>query len=598
MAAARGYQLVISGDPITLGPATLPDALGNQAYFAQVTASGGTGPYTFTMPSATNWVAGMAVNPDGTITGTPPAGTTALLSFTVQATDANGSTGVRIFQINLRSGQATLTFTPTNLPSAVANSAYSVAITASGGQAPYTFSATGSLPAGLTLSIAGILAGTPTVPGTFGLHIYATDANGVTGTVSYVLTITGPSQGTNTLTVDPGSLSFSAHREDLVSPAPQSISVFSSGAAASFSVTASGGSWLSVSSGTGQTPGSFLVSINKSGLASGTTYNGQVTVTAQNTTSATINIPVTLTMAADTAPVLGVSPSRIQLNYAQGSSADHQQLVVSNLGSGALSANFQTQTTSCGNWLAPANGSASVTSGVPLVLDLTLDPGGLPAGTCTGQIVVTGDAGQSQTVPITMVISGQSQSLLLSQTGLDFQVAPGSPPTTQTFGIVNSGTGSMNWSIPSSGTGWLKITPASGVAVGGALTSSLVKVTVDPQGLASGQYYGTIEVDAPDAGNSPKSVTVSLVVLDPGRFPAPDATPSGIILLGQAAQSVTLTNHSNTPLSYSSTVVTEDGQPWLSGIPASGQRAGERNDADRRSSEPGRIEPRVVARDR
>ena len=77
-----------------------------------------------------------------------------------------------------------------------------------------------------------------------------------------------------------------------------------------------------------------------------------------------------------------------------------------------------------------------------------------------GQIVVTPDAGQSQTVPITMVISGQAQSLLLSQTALDFQVAPGSPPVTQTFGIVNTGTGSMNWSIPSSETGWRKDNPS------------------------------------------------------------------------------------------------------------------------------------------
>ena len=189
-----------------------------------------------------------------------------------------------------------------------------------------------------------------------------------------------------------------------------------------------------------------------------------MTITAQNATPPTITIPVTLTMAADTAPALGVSPSRFQLSYVQGSPLDHQQLVVSDLGAGSGSFNFQAQTTSCGNWLAPANGSASVTSGVPLVLDFTVDPSGLPAGTCSGQIVVALDAGQSQTVPITMVISGQSQSLLLSQTGLDLQLAAGSPPTTQTFGIVNSGTGSMNWNIPSSGTGWLKIHPSRAVS--------------------------------------------------------------------------------------------------------------------------------------
>ncbi len=261
----------------------------------------------------------------------------------------------------------------------------------------------------------------------------------------------------------------------------------------------------------------------------------------------------------------------------QGSpSEDHQQLVVSNLGAGTLSFDFEAQTTSCGAWLAPLNGTGSATPGAPSVIDFTVDPQGLPPGTCAGQIIVTADGGSSQTIPVTMVISGPSQSLLLSQTGLDFQVAQGSPPTTQTFGIVNTGTGDMSWSIPSSGTGWLKITPTSGVAAAGALTASLVSVTVDPQGLASGQYYGTVEVDAPGAGNSPKSVTVSLTVLPPGQSPPPGATPSGLILVGQTesttanAQTVTLANHSNAALTYTSTVVTEDGHPWLTRTPANG----------------------------
>jgi uncharacterized protein (TIGR03437 family) len=40
--------------------------------------------------------------------------------------------------------------------------------------------------------------------------------------------------------------------------------------------------------------------------------------------------------------------------------------------------------------------------------------------------------------------------------------------------------------------------------------------------------------------------------------------------VGQTGQNVTLSNHGNAPLTYSSTVATEDGQPWLSEIPANG----------------------------
>src|SRR6185437_14382055 len=40
-AGSRTYQLLINGAPITLGPSSLPDAIVNQPYSAQLTASGG-----------------------------------------------------------------------------------------------------------------------------------------------------------------------------------------------------------------------------------------------------------------------------------------------------------------------------------------------------------------------------------------------------------------------------------------------------------------------------------------------------------------------------------------------------------------------------
>ena len=537
----------------------------------------------------------MVVNPDGTITGTAPAGTTSLLSFTVQATDANGSTGVRIFQINLRSGQATLTFTQANLPSAVANSAYSVAITASGGQGPYAFAGMGTLPAGLSLSITGVLAGTPTVPGTFGIHVQATDANGVIGTVNYVLTISGPSPGTNILTVDPAEPEFHCAQGRSASPAPQSISVFSSGGSASFSVTASGGSWLSVSSGIGQTPGSFLVSINKSGLASGTTYNGQVTITAQNATPATINSGDAYDggrFCASLGSFTFANPTELRARQP----ADHQQLVVSNLGSGVLSANFHAQTASCGSWLAPANGSASVTTGVPLVLDFTLDPSGLPAGTCTGEIVVTGDAGQSQAVPITMVINDQSQSLLLSQTGLDFQVAQGSSPSNADVWDRECGHGRNELEHPLVWDRMAEGNPSERCRCRRGACSIISERNSRPAGLGFRPILRDVEVDAPGAGNSPKSVTVSLRVLDARKLSSPDATPSGLILVGQTAQGVTLANYS----SAIDLFIDRGDRRWTAlalGYSDRGQCAGERNGADQHSSKPGRIEPGVVARD-
>jgi hypothetical protein len=65
------------------------------------------------------------------------------------------------------------------LPTGIVGSAYSQAIGASGGTAPYGFGViAGALPAGITLTAAGVFNGTPTTAGQFFVTARATAANG------------------------------------------------------------------------------------------------------------------------------------------------------------------------------------------------------------------------------------------------------------------------------------------------------------------------------------------------------------------------------------------------------------------------------------
>ena len=196
-------QLNIVGDTITLGPNVLPDAIANQPYSAQITASGGTGPYILTMPSATLWSSAMNFAPNGTISGTAPS-SVVTLSFTIQATDANGSTGSQVFQINV--GASGLILLPGTLTSAIVGAPYSVTFATSGGQAPYSFSlgAGSILPAGMTLSNGGLFSGTPTSSGTFRFTVQAHDANSVTGTLAYALTVLGLNVSIGTTSIPAG----------------------------------------------------------------------------------------------------------------------------------------------------------------------------------------------------------------------------------------------------------------------------------------------------------------------------------------------------------------------------------------------------------
>jgi hypothetical protein len=83
----------------------------------------------------------------------------------------------------------TITLSPATLPVPIQGVPYSQTITASGGTGPYTFAVTGgTLPAGLTLSAAGLLSGTMTALAPTSFTVTATDtSNGCTGNQVYTV---------------------------------------------------------------------------------------------------------------------------------------------------------------------------------------------------------------------------------------------------------------------------------------------------------------------------------------------------------------------------------------------------------------------------
>ena len=79
---------------------------------------------------------------------------------------------------------------PASLPAAAPGNAYSQTLSASGGIAPYAFAVTaGALPPGLTLSSAGLLAGTPSATGVYSFTVTATATGGCTGSRAYSVTV-------------------------------------------------------------------------------------------------------------------------------------------------------------------------------------------------------------------------------------------------------------------------------------------------------------------------------------------------------------------------------------------------------------------------
>jgi hypothetical protein len=154
-------------------------------YSQTLTATGGKGPLTWSMSSGT-MPAGLALNAaTGAITGTPT--TTKTSSVTFKVTDANAKTATKAFSITINATPPSITTTtPANGYISVA---YSQTLTVSGGKTPYTWAWTGgSLPAGLTLSAAGVISGTPKTAGASSFNVQVTDGNN--DTAAELLTIT------------------------------------------------------------------------------------------------------------------------------------------------------------------------------------------------------------------------------------------------------------------------------------------------------------------------------------------------------------------------------------------------------------------------
>lgn len=108
-------------------------------------------------------------------------------------------------------------------------------------------------------------------------------------------------------------------------------------------------------------------------------------------------------------------------------------------------------------------------------------------------------------------------SIILTATSLNFVRIPGiEPPAAQSVGV--SACTAIPFTVASTGS-FLKVTPTSGT------TNASLSASVDITGLTPGDYKGSITVTAPDAINSPQTITVTLHVAPP----PPAITAAGVL---------------------------------------------------------------------
>ena len=176
---------IYSGLAITT--TTLPNGIVNAAYSTKLASAGGTGTITWSV-SKGSLPAGLTLSGSGTISGTPTAAGTS--SFTVSATDSSTPPQTKTQALSITINPL-LSITTTSLPNGLTGTAYSATLQSTGGSGTITWSvASGSLPAGLTLSSAGAITGTPTTAGSSSFTVTAKDSGTPQQSVQQALSIT------------------------------------------------------------------------------------------------------------------------------------------------------------------------------------------------------------------------------------------------------------------------------------------------------------------------------------------------------------------------------------------------------------------------
>ncbi|MET8148279.1 ExeM/NucH family extracellular endonuclease [Actinoplanes sp. NPDC049668] len=164
-----------------------PGAAGGTLYLAASTT--GVLPTDAAVVDKLGW--GTSNSPEGAAA----TGNSLVLSYQRAATGADTDNNSADFTAatptprNSGGGTATVAVTDPGTQNAIAGQAIApLTLAATGGAAPYTWTGTG-LPAGLAVSPAGVLSGTPTDAGTSSVTVTATDSGGATGSASFTFQV-------------------------------------------------------------------------------------------------------------------------------------------------------------------------------------------------------------------------------------------------------------------------------------------------------------------------------------------------------------------------------------------------------------------------
>lgn len=284
--------------------------------------------------------------------------------------------------------------------------------------------------------------------------------------------------------------------------------------------------WLTVSPPTGTSSGGFVdhnITIDKTGLeARENPYTAKITISSNDAYNTPQTIDVSLALSEEQPPQIGVSPKILSFSARLGGSNPASKTIsIQNTGESTL--NYQI--TSNAGWLS-VNPSTGTSEDGQNNHTVSVNIAGLGEGTHQGTITITDTnaTNNPQTVNVSLVISREPPpEIWISTNQLSFSAEEGgSNPSSQTFQVRNSGSGTLDYQITWD-ENWMSVNPDSGTSGGASRTHS---VSTNIAGLGEGTYNGTITVSDANASNSPQIINVILQI----TVQPPPATDNDITL--------------------------------------------------------------------
>ncbi|MBJ7438570.1 MAG: putative Ig domain-containing protein [Sphingopyxis sp.] len=230
---------------IVVSPASLNALAAGTPFSQTLTSTGGVGSYTYSL-STGSLPTGLTLSSGGVLSGTPTQRGT--YTFSVRSQDSVGDFSTKGYTGTV--ANPTLSITPTTA-TAAQGVAVSQALTASGGVGPYSYQLeTGSFPAGITISSAGVISGTTSAAaGDYAVTLRVTDSSSGPGSYFEVeaFTLTVAALPSVSIAVTPAStaedgatnLVYTVTRS-AVSASPLTVNIATSGTAVAGSDYAGG----------------------------------------------------------------------------------------------------------------------------------------------------------------------------------------------------------------------------------------------------------------------------------------------------------------------------------------------------------------------